>query len=498
MKALQLRLDIGVKLPILIFTTFLLTGLFTVLVSQEMQLEDAEITNAIETEFWIDDVIDMNSINVSTENGIVTFTGTVNNILTKDRVVEIAEGIRGVRAIVNTVEVEPAVMRSDNEIRDAVHNALLDDPATDLYEITTTVYDGVVTLEGTVQSWAEKKLVASVAKGVKGVRSIQNNVSIDYEATRSDYEIKQDIEGRLANDVQVDDYLIDVAVEDGQVTLTGTAGSLSEKNRAESDAWVAGVEAVDTSDLNIEWWARDRMRRKEFMSRTDQEIKEAVTDAFTYDPRLLSFNVNVDVDAGTATLTGIVDNLQAKNAAEQDAGNTIGVWRVKNHIQVRPETVPTDEALENKVKTALLEDPYVERYELTIDASNGLVYLDGTVNTSFEKYQAEMVTADVQGVTSIVNNIEYEHEWTWKPDWEIREDVKDQLMWSTFVDEEQVNVTVDDGVVTLTGQVDSWSEFNSAEKNSYQAGAKDVMNNLTVQHRYYGPHYPYNYWGFPY
>jgi len=58
------------------------------------------------------------------------------------------------------------------------------------------------------------------------------------------------------------------------------------------------------------------------------------------------------------------------------------------------------------------------------------------------------------------------------------------------VDEGQVNVSVFDGVVTLTGNVETLSERRAAEENAYEGGAKKVKNNLTVNYRYYGPYYP--------
>ena len=93
-----------------------------------------------------------------------------------------------------------------------------------------------------------------------------------------------------------------------------------------------------------------------------------------------------------------------------------------------------------------------------------------------------------------MNNLDYDNLWVWKPDWEIREDVKDQLWWSPFADEDDINVSVNDGVVTLSGTVDSWSEHDDAEKNAFQGGAKDVTNSLVVDYRCYGP-YGLGYYG---
>ena len=56
------------------------------------------------------------------------------------------------------------------------------------------------------------------------------------------------------------------------------------------------------------------------------------------------------------------------------------------------------------------------------------------------------------------------------------------------MDEDQVNVTVFDGVVALNGNVETWSERKAAEDNAYEGGAKKVVNNLTVTYRSYGPY----------
>ncbi|MCL5961265.1 MAG: BON domain-containing protein [Chloroflexi bacterium] len=67
-----------------------------------------------------------------------------------------------------------------------------------------------------------------------------NQVSIP--GTRDDAEIKRDIEDSLFWDTWVDAGKVQVEVENGLVTLTGTAASIVEKRAAEDDAWdVPGV-----------------------------------------------------------------------------------------------------------------------------------------------------------------------------------------------------------------------------------------------------------------
>jgi HSP20 family molecular chaperone IbpA len=81
----------------------------------------------------------------------------------------------------------------------------------------------------------------------------------------------------------------------------------------------------------------------------------------------------------------------------------------------------------------------------------------------------------------------YDYEWNRnrprypsKSDWRLKEDILDELFWSPFVDSDDVNVEVKDGRVTLTGTVDSWSEYNAAADNAYEGGAVYVDNDLVV------------------
>ncbi len=464
---------------------FVLSLSASFVLAQPQPLNNRDITTAIEAELVLDDAVESHLIDVSSKDGIVTLAGRVDNILSKERAARIAETIKGVRAVINNITVVP-VERSDQEVQRDAESALLEDPATESYEIGVVVEDGKVVLTGTVESWQEKMLAEKVVKSVRGVKEIDNNIGIEYKTERTDFEIKQDIERNLENDIWVDDVLIDVAVQNGGVELSGTVGSADEKTRSISDAWVVGVKDVDAEELEVKYWVRDKMqRRPDFGEISDQDIKKAIENAFFQDPRVFSFNIDIKVKEGKVTLSGIVDNLRTKKAAEQDARHTYGVWQVNNHIRVRPKTIPVADTLKARVKRALIRDPVVELHDLTIYAANGKVYLNGKVNTSYEKQRAGTVAQRIKGVVEVENNIKYEHTWTWKPDWKIKRNINSQLFWSPFVDSDQVSVAVKEGVATLTGKVDSWSEKHAAEDNAYEGGARDVKNNLDVKGKWY-------------
>jgi osmotically-inducible protein OsmY len=197
-----------------------------------------------------------------------------------------------------------------------------------------------------------------------------------------------------------------------------------------------------------------------------------------------------------------VDNLKAKKAAGQDALNTIGVWRVENEIDVRPVFSLTDEEIELNVEQALLWNPVVERFELTVFVRNKKVYLYGRVDSNYEKMEAEDVASRVNGVVSVANKIQVDDVWTWKGDKEIKQDILQQFSWNIFVYDDDIEVTVENGVATLEGEVDSIMELDSAIKDAFDGGARRVTNRLTIAERpdyypdlhirdYWWPYWPY-------
>lgn len=490
--------------------TLLLAMTVTLLHAAPMEKPtDAEINAAVVNYLLFDSSVPTNEIDIATSDGIVTLAGTAPNLLAKERATMVAETIKGVRSVVNTIVVEP-VKRPDDEIRNDIEAALQTNPVTDYYEIKPTVAIGTVTLTGTVESWHEKQLAASVATGVKGVKAVTNNLTVSYKTTRPDSEIATEIKSILKRDVWVVDPLINTEVKDGKVILSGSVGSVAEKRLAHSDAWTAGVEEVDDEGLRVEPWAMASSMKKEneVVIRSDKEVEQAVKDALRADPRLRAANVNVTAGNGLVTLGGTVGNLKARHAAERDARNTAGVWRVKNHLKVRGPVPVPDETIARNVKAALVRDPYVDRYSIGVSASNGTVKLTGSVDSYYEKVHAVDIASGVNGVTSVRNSLAvdfpdfryYSWPYSWydnapyyynvRPQWmnwshtdstEVKSDIEERFYWSPFVNSDDIKVSVNDGVATLTGTVKSRREFNIATENAYQGGAHSVINKLEVK-----------------
>ncbi|WP_447968166.1 BON domain-containing protein [Nitrospira sp. M1] len=444
-------------------------------------ISDEAITRAVESTLMLDENVPSHLIDIRTEQGIVTLVGVLPHYRAKDRAGKLTETVKGVESVINGLTVTVS-KRSDEEILEKVSQVLNDDPATDSYEIDASVEHGTVTLTGTVPSWAARDLSEWVASGVYGVRDIKNQLFIDLKEARLDEVIQDEIQKRLEADVWVNEDGVLVSVKNGVVTLDGVVGSVAEKRRVESDVQVAGVKEVDDRLLFVKAWAKGKIRRKGQPGyKSDKEIKETLLLAYAYDPRVSVFNPTIEVRHGMVTLTGIVDNLKAKQAAEDVAKYTRGVLWVKNFLKVRPKTPIEDEALKRKVEMALHDDAFINRFLVHVSVRDGIVVLRGSVESYFQKDHAEDAVSGVKGVIAVKNKLTVEETWIWKPDTVIQREIESELWWSPFVDSDDITVTVKAGVATISGTVDNYLEYETAIENAREGGARRVESLLTIR-----------------
>jgi len=474
--------------------------------TKRLAMTDGAITMAVERKFRHDRALPFDRMDVRTADGIVMIRGTVGSLLAKERAALQAQTVRGVRSVVNGLVVAPAPGMTDAAIRQSVKNALLTDPATDSYEVDVAVKEGEVTLTGTVDSWREYTLAATVAKGVHGVRDVTNEIGIARAMERPAREIAAEVEQALHWDVYIDDGLITVSADEaGTVTLSGVVGSAAERRLALAKAYTAGVKKVVGDDLVVRRWARDPdLRANKFMERPDAEIRAAVEKAMMHDPRVFSFHVDTDVDGGLVSLGGTVDNLSAKRAAGQDARNTVGIVGVLNLLKVKPKEVRSDADILADIQAALRRDPYLQDHEVGVKVTDGVAHLDGMTESWFERGQVDDLTSRVNGVRDIVNRIQvmdrpvafnpYVDAWRMHDhgpvppltplepiaDLALERRIELELLWSPFVNSALVDVDVSDGVATLTGTVGDWTESSFARGLAYEAGATLVHNKLQV------------------
>src|SRR5262245_7124475 len=121
---------------------------------------------------------------------------------------------------------------------------------------------------------------------------------------------------------------INVDANHGVITLRGKVESTEAKAAAEQDA--KGVEGV-TSVRNERQVLAPSDRKA--VDRKDDDIKKAVEDRISRDPRLKGADIDVRADKGVVTLTGSAKDLGARARASEVARSVDGVRAVKNEMQ---------------------------------------------------------------------------------------------------------------------------------------------------------------------
>ncbi|MBS0203920.1 MAG: BON domain-containing protein [Planctomycetes bacterium] len=458
-------------------------------------LSDRVIQLAVEDELLRSAAVDGHLVNVDVEDSVVTLSGKLNNILAEQIAVGLAERIRGVESVVDEIEI--MVDRRDNaELKKDVLAALQADPVSHALTIDVAAADGTVTLSGKVPSYGLKMVAGEVAMGTKGVAILQNDLLVDSQKKFTDAELQREISELYHFSAFLDDVQLDVVVKGGVTILNGNVASSFQRSYAEDLAWRAGSKDVDVRGVNVSWrHTNPLLRSQRYETATDEQIQAAVQRAFQHDPRVLSYAPQVLVDHGVVTLTGEVNHLTAKQAAERDALQTVGVRRVKNNLRTRwGEKPPTDEQIADFTRQALARDPYVEKHNIVVECENAHASLYGYVDTEFEKEHAAWTASCQKGVVHVNNYLAVRKNWIPKSDAAIQADLNDKLAFAFVDPDNQVTAKVLDGVAILQGTVDSWLMWQTAMDQAIAAGARRPHNLIEVRYglpsgpHYYGPH----------
>ena len=155
---------------------------------------------------------------------------------------------------------------------------------------------------------------------------------------------------------------------------------------------------------------------------------------------------------GMVTLSGTVETITEKALAEHLVESTYGVKGVVNNLMVRPP-VSKDDEIRKAVEEALRTTPALEKQDVQVDVSQGVVTLKGSVDTLAQSLAAESAAKKIRGVVDVVNMLKVVE--TPRPDREIERDVVLYLQASPLVNLDDLDVSVKDGVVKLKGKIDN-------------------------------------------
>jgi hyperosmotically inducible protein len=245
-------------------------------------------------------------------------------------------------------------------------------------------------------------------------------------------------------------------------------------------------------------------------AKPDLWLEAQIVTSYALNPYLNPFDLNVEVKDGIANLSGTVENDVEHDLAIEIARGVDGIKKVKDNIIVKAGTLKQQEeeskqsefyrafqdaTITAKVKTRLLWNNNTEGLKINVDTADGIVTLGGRVDSDAKRQLAVQLAKNTGGVRKVIDNLEVLPEKKEMKDEGAMEKMKKEvtdtwitgkikmmLMISKEAEGSDIDVSTENGIVTLRGTVISKKQKDKivtlAEDNKY---VKEVRADLTVE-----------------
>jgi len=218
-------------------------------------------------------------------------------------------------------------VKTDTQVQQDVLSELKWDGRVEETDVGVEVEKGIVTLTGTVSSYAKRIAAQQAAHRVAGVLDVANDIQVHVPggAVRIDPEIAQAVRHALEWDVIVPDTQIRSTVAQGWVTLNGEVGAWHERDAAERAIRnLPGVHGVlNELHVNLPYVKAET-------------IHDGIEQALERRAERHSRHIAIDVRDGEVELSGPVESWAEREAILGAARYTPGVKKVTDHLRYTP------------------------------------------------------------------------------------------------------------------------------------------------------------------
>ena len=219
---------------------------------------------------------------------------------------------------------------------------------------------------------------------------------------------------------------------------------------------------------------------KGVFAKTDAQIRDDVIEEIERDPRFEPAEFGVEVDNGIVTLDGTVSSYEKVLLAADTAATIAGVRGVANELVVRARgTMADDAAIATGIRAALHADPLVPEENVELIVRDGLATLGGRVGYAYQRRAAIDSARRIYGVKAVHDEILVAPRQ--QTDEDTKHEIESALQRRMPSAARHISVDVREGVVTLKGNVQYFTERQQAEKAAWMTeSVRDVTNLLTT------------------
>lgn len=214
-------------------------------------------------------------------------------------------------------------------------------------------------------------------------------------------------------------------------------------------------------------------------NRNDEDLRVAITGELHWDTRIDERNVQIEVDRRIVRMRGSVESWPARLAAEEAVRRVEGVVDVANDLMVRlpASAVRSDRELEDEARRALASDVLVPHEYLRLRVADGVITLEGTVLCWTQREDAARALRNLVGVVEVKNLVDVEPPLV--PAERLRKTIADALDRHATKSAASITLGVEDGTVTISGEVGSPAERIAIEDTVRRSpGVRQVVSHL--------------------
>lgn len=214
--------------------------------------------------------------------------------------------------------------------------------------------------------------------------------------------------------------------------------------------------------------------------KTDAQLLADLHAELDWDPSFDHRDIIVEVRDGLVALAGHVNSYRDKLQVENAAKKVAGIRGIANEIDVElgARSKRSDQEIAAAALSMLRSSVSVPANAVTVTVADGWITLNGKVSLWFQKDAAETAVSSLWGVKGVSNDIEITAVGDASS---VKEKIQQSLERLAKLDTDKIAVEVRGGTVTLTGEVQSLSERDTATRTAWSApGVTSVHNLLTV------------------